>query len=467
MSEKLSQPRQKISFKPFFNSLKARIIVSVLFMIIVLLPIVGLTISNAYEQHMKASINNELSAYSFSILAVAEIENAELMMPEQLLEAQFNVSQSGLYAFFTKTIAQLNETMKESDFLWRSQSLLTVSDLRHIKIPNLGEKQFYLANLEGVPHFVYSFTVNFSSEAGQQLMTLHIVKQRDQIEKLLQEFQQKLWSALFVLMTVLVILQLIWLMWSLKPLSLLKRELSDIEQGKSALLSEQYPNELAQVTQQLNVLLTAEQNQRKRYRNALSDLAHSLKTPLAVIKSQQNLTPQINVQLDNMNAMVEHQLKRAQSAGQSSWHLGIDVAVSVNKLIPSLQKIYADKKLNFMLNIDQEATFKGDEADLFEILGNLLDNASKAANKKVQLTVKTLMASNNKKLSMIIEDDGVGISDDMKGEILNRGTRADTYQHGHGIGLAIVRDLVESYQGSIVIETSSLGGAKFVLTFNV
>ena len=131
-------------------------------------------------------------------------------------------------------------------------------------------------------------------------------------------------------------------------------------------------------------------------------------------------------------------------------------------MIDSLKKIYQNKNLLFTVNISDECSFKGDEADLLEILGNLLDNACKAANKNIQLDI----SNNNQGMTIVVQDDGAGIDPEMRDNILQRGTRADTYQHGHGIGLAIVRDLVNSYQGSIRIEPSQqLAGAKFTLNF--
>ena len=210
------------------------------------------------------------------------------------------------------------------------------------------------------------------------------------------------------------------------------------------------------------MLLNAEQKQRQRYRNALSDLAHSLKTPLAVMQTQKELSVLTQEQLNIINAIIEHQLRKAQSAGQSSWYLGTAVAPIVQKLLNSLTKIYRDKSLNFTVTIAPDANFKGDEADFLEILGNILDNACKAANKEIHLDISQHQDS----MTIIIEDDGKGIEPALRESILQRGTRADTYQHGHGIGLAIVRDLVKSYQGTMLIETSEhLKGAKFTLNF--
>ena len=453
-------------FHRYFNSLKSRIIVSALVMVMVILPIVAFFISNAYQKHMNASVENELVAYSYSILAVAELEDGLLLMPEALAENQFNTSESGLYALMTSK-GNIPRT------LWRSSSLLAMVIPYELQSPKVGESRFYSIPVDDINHFVYSFSVSFSDSLNQenslQEMTLHIIKQQADYQLLMTEFRQQLWLGLFVLMAVLLLLQFIWLNWSLKPLVTLKKEILGIEQGKESLLKEKYPQELKQVTEQLNTLLITEQNQRKRYRNALSDLAHSLKTPLAVLQGQlaaediNQVQKQSQNQLDEINAMIEHQLKRAQSAGQSSWHLGVKISPCVDKLLNSLQKIYQDKQLVISKRMQADLIFKGDEADFLEITGNLMDNACKAANQQVLLTI----TKQNSSLVIMVEDDGCGIAEDKIDSILQRGTRADTYAQGHGIGLAIVRDLVESYQGRLVIANSAeLAGAKFTVSFS-
>lgn len=432
-----------------------------------MLPIVGIIISNAYEKHMVASLENELSAYSYSILAIIEVEDNKLIMPEQLLETQFNVSQSGLYAVLssskinTSRHSDDNNTIN-SEQLWSSQSLLSPWQADNFQQPILGSSAFYQAEIAQEVHFVYSLSVSYGSENKPFPMTLHIIKQQDNLTNMMTEFHRQLLLGLVGLMLVLLMIQYLWSLWTLKPLQTLQTELSQVERGKSDRLTGDYPTELSQVTEQLNLLLSAEQKQRQRYRNALSDLAHSLKTPLAVMQTQEHLSALTQEQITIINTIIEYQLGKAQSAGQSSWYLGTAVAPTTKKLIDSLKKIYQNKNLLFTVNISDECSFKGDEADLLEILGNLLDNACKAANKNIQLDIN----NNNQGMTIVVQDDGAGIAPEMRDNILQRGTRADTYQHGHGIGLAIVRDLVNSYQGSIRIESSQqLAGAKFTLNF--
>ncbi|SEK83379.1 two-component system, OmpR family, sensor histidine kinase PhoQ [Colwellia chukchiensis] len=435
-------------------------------MIFILLPIVGIIISNAFEKHMIASIKNELSAYSYAILAIIEVEDDSLIMPEQLLETQFNVSQSGLYALLTShhdsnSQANLNNSLKNINTLWRSQSVLTPWSEQALQYPKLGRSAFYQAEQDAQLHFIYSLSVSYGSESQPFTMTLHIIKQQDDLTEVMRAFHQQLILGLASLMLVLLFIQYLWSLWTLKPLKTLGDELSNVEQGKADRLKQSYPLELNQLTEQLNLLLSAEQKQRQRYRNALSDLAHSLKTPLAVLQTQANLSPLTQQQLSTINAIIEHQLRKAQSAGQSSWYLGVAIAPLVSKLLNSLEKIYQDKALNFKVNIAANLNFKGDEADFLEILGNILDNACKAAKKQLQLDIY----QQDKQLLITVQDDGIGIDPAKSAAIMQRGTRADTYQQGHGIGLAIVRDLVESYQGSIAISSAKqLNGAQFTIT---
>lgn len=460
-----------------FNSLKVRLILSAVLMICLVLPLIGITLSNAFEQKLKRSIKHELSAYIYSILAVAEVEEQALFIPEQLAENQFNVSESGLYALVTNS----RKTQKSSDFLqdiapdrskplsilWQSASLLAMTPPAHIPTPDIGANHFAFVNVEKESHFIYSYSVSFSSSVTEQgkadfPVTIHIIKNKQDFIAQVTQFQQTLWLWLLFLMSLLVIIQVFWLKWTLKPLKVLQSELHRIEQGRLDQLEAQYPIELTQVTNQLNLLLKTEQGQRQRYRNALADLAHSLKTPLAVIQSQGGLSQSGLQQIDTINNIIQHQLKRAQSAGESSWHLGININSVLKKLLGSLAKIYVEKDLQWINNCQKDAVFKGDEADLLEILGNLLDNASKAATRQVCITV----TSNAAQLLIQIEDDGKGIKPSVRDTIMQRGVRADTYQQGHGIGLAIVRDLVSSYQGEITIgESTELTGAQFNLLF--
>ncbi|MGL5389996.1 MAG: ATP-binding protein, partial [Shewanella sp.] len=342
------------------------------------------------------------------------------------------------------------------------QSFMGIPPPTGITIPATGQSAFAAIELGTEPHLIYSFSVSFASQDQQVPVTIHIIKDQREFQQQIDQFNQQLWTWLLILILVMLVFQLSWLIWTIRPLARFTQELHSVELGKSRQLSSQYPSELQAVARQLNILLNTEQTQRQRYRNALADLAHSLKTPLAVIKSQQDLSEASSEQISTISRIISHQLKRAQTAAAASWHLGIPVEQVASKLLRTLAKIYQEPQISLSSDIDPAAIFKGDETDLTEMLGNLLDNACKAAKSKVKLTVR----GDAYQLQLCIEDDGPGISDALKHHIFERGMRADSYQQGHGIGLAIVRDLVDSYNGRISVSRSAnLGGAQFTISF--
>ncbi len=450
------------------NSLKARLILSALLLILILLPLIGYTLNDAFKQQVSTSAKNELKAYLYSILAVTEVDNGQLMMPESLAENQFNVIHSGLFAL----ISTQDIVTKATKVTWQSHSFLGLDLPDNIPLPAIGQSQFNEIDIDNKPHIIYSYSASFEHNAlsadGLSVnnvtfpITVHIIKDQLNYQNQIDLFSQHLWSWLLILIVFLVLVQLAWLLWTLKPLAQFKRELNEIEQGKAMQIKAKYPNELQAVAKQLNTLLNTEQRQRQRYRNALADLAHSLKTPLAVIQSQKGLSKSSFEQTNIISRIISHQLKRAQTAAGASWHLGIDVISVSDKLVRTLPKIYCEPQIKITSSVDDPCIFKGDEADLTEILGNLLDNACKAANSQVNLTVSI----NKGKLCIDIEDDGPGVSPELEADIFERGIRADSYQQGNGIGLAIVADLVDSYQGQLSVSRSeTLGGAKFSLSF--
>ncbi len=461
----------RMSIKKLFGSLKARLFFSMLLLTVIVLPFLAVALSQAFEEHIKVAIKKELTAHSYSILAVAEPSGGELFLPEELLENQFNVIDSGLYALITVIESDtsagksnvLHHLPMSQPILWRSASALSI-ELPPLTtaLPAIGQLTYSEQLIDDVPHFILAYSVSFADENDLPI-TLFVIKDKTEFNQTVNRFNEQIILWLAVIFILLLAVQLIWLYWTLKPLAYFRTELELIKQGHSVQIKGTYPQELQQVTEQLNLLLHTEQNQRVRYRNALADLAHSLKTPLAVMQSKVGVTSDVQSEITQINKTIEHQLKRAQSAGESSWRLGCDIKEIVDDLFMALNKIYQSKTLTLNAKVPANALFKGDKADLTELLGNLLDNACKAASAQVDLTVTI----DEHELMIVVSDDGQGMSEAQTQEALERGGRVDTYEQGHGIGLAIVKDLVTSYSGNIDISRSqSLGGAQFTLTFH-
>ncbi len=230
-----------------------------------------------------------------------------------------------------------------------------------------------------------------------------------------------------------------------------------------------YPAEIQPVTDNLNRVLRSERAQRERYRNTLSDLAHSLKTPLAVIRGQlenkqhisaESLAHAIDEQVSRMSAIVDHQLRRASAqVTQANRSSSVQVKPLVERLARAMQKVYQSKSVQLRLDIGEHLVFHGDEADLMELLGNLIDNACKYGRHSVAISAQ----QQGRDLVVSVEDDGPGVEADVQQTILTRGARADTATPGQGIGLAVAVDILSSYGGSIDIFRSKLSGAGFTI----
>jgi two-component system sensor histidine kinase PhoQ len=254
----------------------------------------------------------------------------------------------------------------------------------------------------------------------------------------------------------------------LKPLRRIEEEIGDIELGRREALTEGLPTELDSVARNMNLLIASERRRSERYRHTLDNLAHSLKTPLAAIRallSEQlatRFTDKIDTQVERMNDIVRYQLRKPASFASDSFGLArVNVEEQLNKLIEGLGKVYKDKNPRINLSVDKGAEYRGDSGDFLELSGNLLDNACKWCKSTVNIAVTSREGGG---MRLTVGDDGPGIPEDAAGLLLERGMRLDESEPGHGIGLAIVKEIAASHDGELKIVRSSLGGAEISVT---
>ncbi len=452
-------------------SLQSRLLLSFSILLFVFLGSTGIVLDRAFSSSVEAGAADRLQVQIYLLLAAAEYQDGEFYFLEDLQEPGFSSLNSGLYGFISSVSA---------GELWRSTSARTFTlpgtDFLRERV-SVGESRFEALGADDEVYFRLSYGILW--EDGISEFSFTVIENAEPYYAEISDFRNNLWFWFGGVAVLLSLMQLFLLRWGLSPLGRMAADLKRIEYGDSDKLEEDYPLELQGVTANLNLLIESERKQQERYRTTLGDLAHSLKTPLAVIagllpafqqhsrnNSEAELESKLetaNEQLERMDQIISYQLQRAVQSNQaSSLARHVKIAPAVDKVVNALQKVYADKAIKLNCTIDESAEFVGDERDLLELLGNVLDNAFKYGESQVSISVSKDAL---RRTVLTIEDDGAGIPEDKLEFVLQRGARADTLAQGQGIGLAVVTDIVTSYEGEIKVGHSSLGGASIEILF--
>ncbi len=438
-------------------SLNRRIILSASLVLVVFITLTAVALERAFTDSSESALRDTLSSQLYALMAVAEVDNDTVVMPSQELGVLLGLPGSGLYGYITGSKGQI---------LWQSSSVLSANPPPPVSLAS-AEKRFTKKDFDGNAYYTFAYGVDWLSDTGSMALTFNIITDLKSFNSQISQYRKTLWGWLIAMAVLLLISQALILRWGLSPLRRVGVELNRIEVGEQEQIQQKYPQEIERLTSNINVLLQQEREQKTRYRNALGDLAHSLKTPLAVLqsslgRSQKNNTHDdtLSDQIMRMNSIVEYQLQRAATAGSAGTGKRVNVNAVTRRIVDSLQKVYRDKNISLSVDIDDTVEFRGDEGDLMEILGNLLDNAFKWVVKEI--TVSAWQGDG--RLCLTVSDDGPGIADDMADEVLKRGKRADQTTAGHGIGLSIVKNIVDAYQGDMRIVKSRSGGAEIIIT---
>lgn len=260
--------------------------------------------------------------------------------------------------------------------------------------------------------------------------------------------------------------------FGLRPLTRLRASLTAVRQGEADRIDEALPGELVPLAVELNALIVSNREIVERSRTHVGNLAHGLKTPLSVIANEARansgpLADKVSEQASIMSMQIQHHLERARIAAQRRV-IGVscDTGPVLDRLIRAMEKIYRDKAVAISFEQASGLKFRGEGQDLEEMSGNLIDNACKWAGSKVAVRIAPLQApgSNREMFSIVVEDDGPGLSPEQRKEAVKRGRRLDETVPGTGLGLSIVADLAALYGGSLELDTSRWGGLKAVLT---
>jgi two-component system, OmpR family, sensor histidine kinase PhoQ len=416
--------------------------------------LVSVVLEQSFRESAEQALKERLQVQIYSLLSTAELRNTGELTPPTPPEPRFANPGSGLYAF----IQQPNKNL-----VWRSPSSIGLD----VPVPpqKLGSGNTYFLFDDRGRYFLHSDIIwkNIAGVEREYIFT--VAEDAEFVEQQEDRFKKSLRILLVIIGIVLIFLQFALLRWCLKPLRIIAKDLNAIEQGKKTLLDGEYSTELQGLAGNLNAFITHERAHLERYRNTLADLAHSLKTPLAILRGYTESfsanKDAVQEQISRMNEIVEYQLQRAAAKGDHPAIKGIDLSSFINKISMSLNKVYIDKAISFSTNVPESCLIYFEEGDLYEILGNLMDNACKWCKKSVTITVTKNPRKDRRNYSLLIqiEDDGPGIPDGKLNDILKRGVRADENTHGHGIGMTVAYDLIGMLGGKLEGNRSiSLGG---------
>ena len=449
------------------RSLSTRLLTSVSVLLILFFGITIFALDYVFRDLTTNAMRERLEVQLVALITASEEDSSGGLRPSaQHVEAtvRFNTPGSGLYGEIMRSDAYPS---------WRSISL-TGTGLVFETPTDIGGRHFgQLTNVDGSNVLALSRRIEWQFDNGvTRSFVYSVAEDLGPYYAQLNGFRVQMFGWFGALMLLLLGAIAVLVRRLLAPLRRVEREINAIETGEMTEVGGGYPRELLGITTNLNTLLRGERERLARYRNTLGNLAHSFKTPLAVMRNllgseaarDLQVAKQLDEQVGRMDDIVKYQLKRAAASGGTGLGLApVDVAEALDALRGALMKVYVERNLTCTLKVEPNALFFGDREDLTEIAGNLLDNAFKWARREIRLTVSRLSspAARRDGLLMVFEDDGPGIPDAQRAHVLERGARLDERVSGQGIGLSVVRELVGLNGGTITIESSAeLRGAR-------
>ncbi|MDY7219141.1 ATP-binding protein [Denitrificimonas sp. JX-1] len=443
------------------SSLRVRLMlgaaVTVLLFILALFPALRQVFTTALEE----SIEQRLAADASALISAAQIIDGQLHMPAKLPDEEFDLLPARQLGFIYNDQGVL---------LWRSRNLSNVVINYKPKYDGYGHDFLRTKGVDGREFFVYDVEVDLlrGQRAAFSIVTMQPVSDYKTMYDSLRR-QLYIWLGF----ALLLLLGFLWLGlgWGIRSLRSLSAELDDVEEGRRDSLSDDHPRELLRLTRSLNRLLESERQQSERYRHSLDDLAHSLKTPLAVL---QGVGEVLSTQADNaeqartlqgqvnrMSQQISYQLQRASLRKSGLLRYQVKLKPLLGSLLEALDKVYRDKQVKVTQAFAAELRVPVEQGALLELMGNILENAYRLCLGKVRISARLSKTD----CELIIEDDGPGVPTHQRDRILKRGERLDTQYPGQGIGTAVVKDIIDSYNGQLFVEESELGGAQFRILF--
>jgi signal transduction histidine kinase len=448
-----------------FRSLTFRVIALSTVWAVLALIVIATLISTLYRQASERAFDSLLSAHLFNLIgSVSATDSGQLAGSPDLGDLRFSEPGSGWYWSVEPVSGGL------------TGNLHSTSMIKSIPSPSSTEVPF---NRDFQRHYtahgildeeIEVFESEFVLDSNNRVARFRVMGNRTELQNEVAGFQRQLATYLGVFGIGMIAINAAAILLGLQPLRRVRRALSLVREGNARRLDGRFPAEIEPLANETNALIENNKRIVERSRTQVGNLAHSLKTPLAVMLNEGRALGGdkgrlIVDQASAMQTQVEHYLQRARVAAQrDSVVYRTPVGATLKRMARVIEKLNPRTAVTLQLPAE-EVVFAGEREDLEEIAGNLLDNAMKWAKSKVVVSVRPEPGADPAigVFAMIIDDDGPGIPEDKAREALKRGKRLDETKPGSGLGLAIVSDLVNEYSGKLALERSNLGGLRAIV----
>ncbi|MFT5141165.1 MAG: two-component system sensor histidine kinase PhoQ, partial [Rhodothermales bacterium] len=359
-------------------SLRIRLLLLAVLVLAISLGLVGLALNSAYSRSSETDLHNQMETWAYLVLGATEIsEDGNIRVQDDIGDPRLSQPSSGVYV-------HVHGDAEE----WNSPSSLGV-DLPELATIASGENQFVATNDN---NGYYTYQIGLAWELEDQTVrpfTVTVFVEGSKLAKQIRSFRRGLWKSLGGAGVILAIAQLLFFALSLRPLQRVAEDVAKVESGERESLQGPYPIELEPLTRNLDRLMATEKANQARYRSALDSLAHSLKTPLAVIRAglaSENEAAAMANAVEEMQHLIASRLERAAASTRRTLSAPVPVQEQADRIIASLHKIYSHKLKTPDVIIPPGLNFFGEKRDLMEMMGNLLDNACKYGEGEVRLS---------------------------------------------------------------------------------
>jgi signal transduction histidine kinase len=444
------------------NSLAVRLFLSATAWTVIILFITGFVLSALYRQAVERSFDRRLGVYLRTLVAeVAAPEESTDRTPQSLGEPLFDLPLSGWYWQVTK-LQSAKPEIRSSRSLWDG-GLPHLVDM-NITTASDGTRRSYVDGPEEQRLRLIERIVDLGEE-GRYLVA--VAGDSQEIDEEIRSFDRTLMITFGTLLVVLFLTTTFQVRFGLAPLKRISEALAAIRAGTAERLEGSFPSEIEPLARETNALIEANREIVERARTHVGNLAHALKTPLSVMVNEAGARPddplaaKVREQTDIMSDQVARHLERARLAARTAVVATVtDVLPAVSALARTMEKIYDGRGIAIDVTAPTPVRFRGEQPDLEEMVGNLLDNACKWAQSRVSVEVIPELNVAVQILRIVVDDDGPGLTAEQREQVARRGQRLDETKPGSGLGLSIVVELAGLYGGNLTLGSAPIGGLR-------